>query len=114
MLECEMIQDTRGKVLIMRQRMTQPKVDIENYANNRRQPLEFEVGDRVFLKISPMRGVMRFEKKGKLSHRFIRPFEVTLKVGRLAYRVALPSDLPRMHDCNICLLSHELTKLFAI
>jgi hypothetical protein len=48
------------------------------------------VGDHVFLKVSPMRGVMRFEKKGKLGPRFVGPFEITRKVGRLAYKIALP------------------------
>jgi hypothetical protein len=52
----------------------------------------------VFLKVSPMRGVMRFGKKGKLSPRFVGPFEITQKVGRLAYRIALPPDLVGMHD----------------
>jgi hypothetical protein len=48
------------------------------------------MGDPVFLKVSPMRGVMRFGKKGKLSPRFVGPFEITQRVGRLAYRIALP------------------------
>jgi hypothetical protein len=52
----------------------------------------------VFLKVSHMRGVIRFGKKGKLSPRFIRPFEITQKVGKLAYRVALPPDLIGTHD----------------
>jgi hypothetical protein len=49
----------------------------KSYADKRRRPLEFKVGDRVFLKVSPMRGVMRSDKKGKLSPRFIGPFEIT-------------------------------------
>jgi hypothetical protein len=60
--------------------------------------LEFKVGDHVFLKISPMRGVMRFGKKGKLSPQFIGLFEITQREGRLSYRVALPLDLARIHD----------------
>jgi hypothetical protein len=56
------------------------------------------VGDHVFMKVSPMRGVMRFGKKGKLSPKFIGPFEITQRVGRLAYRIALPSDLVKTHD----------------
>jgi hypothetical protein len=56
------------------------------------------VEDRVFLKVSPMRGVMRFGKKGKLSPRFIGPFKITQKVGKLAYRIALPPNLIGMHD----------------
>jgi hypothetical protein len=62
------------------------------------RPLEFEVGDHVFLKVSPMRGVMRFGKKGKLSPRFVGPFKMTQRVGRLAYRIALPPDLVGTHD----------------
>jgi hypothetical protein len=52
----------------------------------------------VFLKVSSMRGVMRFGKKGKLSPRFVGLFEITQRVGRLAYRIALPTDLIGMHD----------------
>jgi hypothetical protein len=60
--------------------------------------LEFEVGNRVFLKVSPTRGVMHFGKKGKLNPRFIKPFEIIQRVEKLAYRIALPSDLVGMHD----------------
>jgi hypothetical protein len=56
------------------------------------------VGDHVFLKLSPMRGVIRFGKKGKLNPRFIGPFEITQRVGKLAYRIALPPDLVGTHD----------------
>jgi hypothetical protein len=52
----------------------------------------------VFLKVSPMKGVMQFGKKGKLSPRFIGPFEITQKVGKLAYRIALPLNLIGMND----------------
>jgi hypothetical protein len=62
------------------------------------RPLKFKVGDRVFLKVSPMKGVMRFGKKGKLSPRFVGPFEITQRVGRLACRIALPPDLVGTHD----------------
>jgi hypothetical protein len=70
----------------------------KSYADNRRRPLKFEVGDRVFLKVSPMRGVMWFGKKGKLTPRFVGPFEITQRVGKLAYRIALSLDLIGMHD----------------
>jgi hypothetical protein len=52
----------------------------------------------VFLKVSPMKGVMQFGKKGKLSPKFVGSFEITQRVGRLAYRIALPLDLIEMHD----------------
>jgi hypothetical protein len=94
----EMLQDTRDKVILIRQRMAAAQSRQKSYADNRRRVLEFEVGDQVFLKISPMRGVMRFGKKGKLSPRYVGPFEITQRVGKLAYRVALPADLAGMHD----------------
>jgi hypothetical protein len=78
--------------------MSAAQIRQKSYVDNRRRPLEFEVGDRVFLKVSPMRGVMRFGKKGKLSPRFVGPFEITQRVGRLAYRIALPPDLIGTHD----------------
>ena len=60
--------------------------------------MEFKVGDQVFLKISPMTGVKRFGKKGKLSPRFIGPFEILDKVGAVAYRLALPPALADSHN----------------
>ena len=65
----------------------------------------------MFLKVSPLRGVMRFGKKGKLSPRFIGPFEITQRVGRLAYRIALPPDLVRTHDVfHVSMLRKYITK----
>ena len=62
----------------------------KSYPYNKRREFEFQVGDHVFLKVSPMKNVMRFGNKGKLSSRYVRPFEVLEKVGALTYRVALP------------------------
>jgi hypothetical protein len=97
-LGLELIQDTRDKVLVIKERMSAAQSWQKSYADNQRRPLEFKVGDRMFLKISPMMGVMRFGKKGKLSPRFVGSFEITQRVGKLAYRIALPPDLVRMHD----------------
>jgi hypothetical protein len=97
-LGLELIQDTHDKVRVIKEKISAAQSRQKSYADNQRRPLEFEVGDRVFLKVSPMRGVMRFGKKGKLSPRFVRPFEITQRVGRLAYRIVLPSDLVGMHD----------------
>ena len=58
----------------------------------------FEIDDKVFLKVSPWKKVMRFEKKGKLSPRFIRPYEVIEKVGPVVYKLALPPDLENIHN----------------
>ncbi|XP_073033710.1 uncharacterized protein [Primulina eburnea] len=68
------------------------------YTNIKRRPLIFDKGDRVFLKISPFRGTVRFGKKGKLSPRFIGPYEILERVGDLAYRLALPPALSGVHD----------------
>ena len=65
--------------------------------DNRRRELEFSVGDRVFLRVSPMKGVMRFGKKGKLSPRYIGPFEILERIGAVAYRLALSPDLSLIH-----------------
>ncbi|RVW67380.1 Transposon Ty3-G Gag-Pol polyprotein [Vitis vinifera] len=67
----------------------------KSYADQRRRDLEFEVGDHVFLKVSPMKSVMRFGRKGKLSPRFVGPFEILERVGTLAYKVALPPSLSK-------------------
>ena len=64
----------------------------------RRQPLELEVGDHVFLKVMPKRGVVRFGKRGKLSPRFIGPFEILERVGTVAYRLALPPSMSGVHE----------------
>ena len=61
----------------------------KSYADKRRRPLEFEVGDMVFLKISPMKGIMRFRMKGKLNPRFIKPFEVLKWIRDLTYELVL-------------------------
>ncbi|XP_075492424.1 uncharacterized protein LOC142530472 [Primulina tabacum] len=70
----------------------------KNYADVRRRPLAFEVGDHVFIKIAPLKGVMRFGKKGILSPRYIGPFEIFDKIGDRAYRLALPPDMDRVHN----------------
>ena len=64
----------------------------------RRRPLEFEVGDHVFLKVMPNRGVVRFGKRGKLSPRFIGTFEILERVGTVAYRLALPPSMSGVHE----------------
>ena len=61
-------------------------------------PLEFEAGDHVFLKVMPKRGAVRFGKWGKLSPRFIKPFEILKRVGKIAYWLALPPSLSSVHE----------------
>ena len=68
------------------------------YADPKRRPLEFSIGDKVFLKVALMKGIMRFGKKGKLIPRFIGPFEIFEKVENVAYRLALPPELSSVHN----------------
>nr|GFC06918.1 putative reverse transcriptase domain-containing protein [Tanacetum cinerariifolium] len=70
----------------------------ESYANVRRKPMEFEVGDKVMLKVSPWKGVNRFGKRGKLSPRYIGPFEIIDKIGPVAYKLELPEKLRGIHN----------------
>ena len=70
----------------------------KSYADKRRRPLEFQVGDLVFLKVAPFKGVMRFGKKGKLSPRYIGPFEVLERIGNVAYKLDLPQELACVHN----------------
>jgi hypothetical protein len=70
----------------------------ETYANKRRRPLEFEVGDHVYLRVSPMKGVKRFGVKGKLAPRYIGLFPILEKCGNVAYKLDLPPSLARVHD----------------
>ena len=67
------------------------------YANRRRRPLEFEVGDHVFLKVMTKKGVVRFSKRGKISPRYIKPFEVLKRVVTVAYWLTLPPSLSSVH-----------------
>jgi hypothetical protein len=70
----------------------------ETYANKRHQPLEFKVGNYVYLRVSPMIGVKRFGVKGKLAPRYIGPFSILEKCGSVAYKVDLPPSLAGVHD----------------
>ena len=60
--------------------------------------MEYNVGDKVFLRVSPWKGVLRFGKKGKLSPRYIGPYEIVARISPLAYRLALPQELSQLHD----------------
>ncbi|GJR03807.1 hypothetical protein Tco_0526791 [Tanacetum coccineum] len=70
----------------------------KSYADNGRKPLEFEVGDRVLLKVSPWKGVIRFGNRGKLTPMYVGPFEILERIGPVAYRLRLPEELSGVHD----------------
>ena len=94
----ELVQKTEEAIQKIRQRMITAQSRQKSYADTRRRKLEFEVGDKVFLKVAPMKGIMRFGKKGKLSLRFVGPYDVVERVGDVAYRLALPPSLSNVHD----------------
>ena len=94
----DLIRDTSEKVSLIRQRLLMAQSRQKSYEEVRRRPLEFEVGDHVFLKVIPKRGVVRFGKREKLSPRFIRPFEILERVGTVAYWLALPPSMSGVHE----------------
>ena len=94
----DLIRDTFKKVSLIRRRLLMAQSWQKSYADVLRRPLEFEVGDHVFLKVMPKRGVVRFGKRGKLSPRFIGPFEILEKVGTVAYRLTLPPSMSGVHE----------------
>ena len=75
-----------------------PQSRQKSYADVRRRPLEFEVGDHVSLKVIPKGGVVRFGKRGKLSPRFIGPFEILERIGTLVYQLVLPLSMSGVHE----------------
>ncbi|XP_074297605.1 uncharacterized protein LOC141628348 [Silene latifolia] len=93
-----MIQEMVEQVQIIRQKMRASQDRQKSYADTRRTDISFEVGEKVLLKVSPMKGVMRFGKRGKLSQKFIGPYEILDRVGEVAYHLALPSALARVHN----------------
>ncbi|GJU48979.1 putative reverse transcriptase domain-containing protein [Tanacetum coccineum] len=94
----EIIHETTQKIIQIKKRIQAARDRQKSYANRRRKPLEFEVGDKVMLKVSPWKGVIRFGKRGKLNPRYIGPFKILAKVGIVAYRLKLPEQLSRVHS----------------
>ncbi|GJT13727.1 putative reverse transcriptase domain-containing protein [Tanacetum coccineum] len=94
----EIVQETTEKIVQIKERLKTARSRQKSYADKRRKPLEFQVGDRVLLKVSPWKGVVRFGKKGKLAPRYVGPFEIVECVGPVAYRLKLPQELSCVHD----------------
>ncbi|XP_060964053.1 uncharacterized protein LOC133033355 [Cannabis sativa] len=94
----EAVQRTSEAIEKIRARMLASQSRQKSYADPKRRDVEFQVGDFVFLRVFPMKGIRRFGKKGKLSPRFIGPFEILEKVGQVAYRLALPPALSGVHN----------------
>src|SRR5262249_32706960 len=94
----ELVQDSSEKVQLIRKRLLAAQSRQKSYADTRRKDLAFEVGDHVFLKVSPTKGVVRFGQRGKLNPRYIGPFEILDRIGAGAYRLALPHTLDGVHN----------------
>nr|GEW29527.1 hypothetical protein [Tanacetum cinerariifolium] len=98
LIDPKLIHETTKKIVQIKQRIQAARDRQKIYAYVRRKPLEFQAGDRVMLKVSPWKGVVRFSKRGKLNARYIRPFKVLAKVGTVAYRLEHPEQLSRVHS----------------
>nr|GEV66801.1 retrotransposable element Tf2 [Tanacetum cinerariifolium] len=94
----ELIRETTEKIVQIKNRLLTARSRQKSYADFRRKPMEFEVGDKVLLKVSPWKGVIRFGKHGKLSPRYIGPFEIIKKIGPVAYKLELPEKLHGIHS----------------
>ncbi|GJY10507.1 hypothetical protein Tco_0378692 [Tanacetum coccineum] len=93
----ELVQEITDKVVLIKEKLKAARDRQKSYANNRRKPLEFEVGDQVMLKVSLWKGVIRFGKKGKLAPRYVGPFEILERIGPIAYRLRLLEELSGVH-----------------
>ena len=93
-----LVKDTEEKVQIIQPRLKTTSDRQKSYANLKIKDIEYEVGDKVFLKASPWKMILRFGRKGKLSLRFIGSYEILERVGLVAYCLALPLELAKLHD----------------
>ncbi|GJX28276.1 putative reverse transcriptase domain-containing protein [Tanacetum coccineum] len=94
----EIMQETNEKIVQIKERLKTARSRQKSYADKGHKPLEFQVGDRVLLKVSPWKGVVRFGKKEKLAPRYVGPFEIVECVGPVSYQLKLPQELSCVHD----------------
>ncbi|GJX09156.1 hypothetical protein Tco_0199015 [Tanacetum coccineum] len=94
----ELVQETTDKVVLVKEKPKAARDRQKSYVDYRRKPLEFEMGDRILLNVTPWKGTVRFRKKGKLSQRYVGPFEILKRIGLLAYRLRLLEELSSVHD----------------
>nr|GFA04552.1 putative reverse transcriptase domain-containing protein [Tanacetum cinerariifolium] len=97
-LDPELIQETTEKIVQIKERMQAARDRQKSYADLKRKPMEFQVGDKVMLKVSPRKGVVRFGKRRKLNPTYVGPFKVLERIGDVAYRLDLPEELSRVHN----------------
>ncbi|GKE32208.1 putative reverse transcriptase domain-containing protein, partial [Tanacetum coccineum] len=94
----ELVLEKTDKVVLIKEKLKAARDRQKSYADKTRKQLEFEVGDRVLLRVSPWKGVVHFGKKGKLAPRYVGPFKILERIGLVAYRLRLPKDLNNVHE----------------
>nr|GFB26032.1 putative reverse transcriptase domain-containing protein [Tanacetum cinerariifolium] len=94
----ELIQETTEKIVQIKQRMQAARDRQKSYPDLKNKPMEFQVGDKVMLKVSPWKGVVRFGKRGKLNPRYVGPFKVLEEIGNVAYKLEFSEELSRVHN----------------
>ncbi|GKE43680.1 putative reverse transcriptase domain-containing protein [Tanacetum coccineum] len=94
----KIVHETTENIIQIKKRIQAARDRQKSYTDRRRKPLEFEVEDKVMLKVSPWKGVIHFGRRGKLNPRYIGPFKILAKVGTLAYQLELPEQLSRVHS----------------
>nr|GEY99560.1 retrotransposon protein, putative, Ty3-gypsy subclass [Tanacetum cinerariifolium] len=94
----KIIHETTKKIGQIQQRLQAARDQQRSYTNVRRKPLEFQVEDHVMLKVSPRKGIIHFEKQGKLNHRYIGPFRILKRSDPVAYKLELPEELSNIHS----------------
>ncbi|GKD81715.1 putative reverse transcriptase domain-containing protein [Tanacetum coccineum] len=94
----EMVRETTEKIIQIKKRIQAARDRKKSYADLKRKPIEFQVGDRVMLKVSPWKGVIHFGKQGKLNPRYVGPIKVLDKVRAISYKLELPQELSRVHN----------------
>nr|GEV46603.1 putative reverse transcriptase domain-containing protein [Tanacetum cinerariifolium] len=94
----KLIQETTEKIIQIKQKVQAAHDRQKSYADKKRKPMDFQIGDKVMLKVSRWKGVVRFGKRGKLNPRYVGPFRVLEKVGTVVYKLKLPQELSRVHN----------------
>jgi hypothetical protein len=94
----KIIKETADKIVQIKERLSAARDRQKSYADKRRKPLEFKVGDKVLLKVSSWKGIIWFGKRGKLNPQFIGPFKIITRIGPVAYRLELPEELSFVHN----------------